>query len=207
MPKLLLFAAVFLLFACSDATNNNGAGTATTEIKKPVLTVKKEASNPFAPVDLSPLDISYYPSEYPHIKHQLQDLPAMRIIYSRPQKNGRVIFGNVVKFNQMWRLGANECTEIEFFKPVTIQEKKIPVGRYTMYCLPHKDTWQLVLNKGLYGWGLDIDISKDAYSFTANIATTTNIAEYFTAVFEKSETGANLIFAWDNVVAQLPISF
>jgi len=211
MPKLIFIAAVFFLFACNNNAASNKTNTdsaSVTDVKKQLLNnVTKENVNPFAPVDLSPMDVSYFPVDYPHIKHQLQDLPTMRILYSRPQKKGRVIFGNVVKYGQMWRLGANECTEIEFFKPVTIQEKKVPAGRYTLYCMPHKDTWQIVLNKGLYGWGLDIDIAKDMDSFTAPVSTTTNIAEYFTAVFEKSETGANLIFAWDDVVAKLPIVF
>jgi hypothetical protein len=206
MPKILLYIAVCCLFACNQADEANSSDTGPAA-KKQSLNIKKESSHPYAAVDLSPMDMSYFPPDYPHIKHQLQDLPVIRLIYSRPQKKGRAIMGNVVKYDQMWRLGANECTEIEFFKPVTIQEKKIPAGRYTLYCMPRKDHWQIVLNSGLYGWGLDIDISKDINSFTATLETTTNIAEYFTAVFEKTNTGATLVFAWDDTVAKLPIIF
>jgi hypothetical protein len=205
MPKIFLCIAVFFMFACNN-NGNNSSSTAPAP-KKQSLNIKKENSHPYATVDASPMDMSYFPADYPHLKHQLQELPVMRLIYSRPQKKGRTIMGNVVKYDQMWRLGANECTEIEFFRPVTIQQKKVPAGRYTLYCMPRKDHWQIVLNRGLYGWGLDIDISKDMDSFTANIETTANIAEYFTAIFEKTGTGANLVFAWDDTVAKLPIVF
>jgi hypothetical protein len=207
MPKIFLFIAAFFILACNHTDGGNNSSDTAPIAKKQSLSIKKESSHPYAAVDLSPMDMSYFPPDYPHIKHQLQDLPVIRLIYSRPQKKGRTIMGNVVKYDQMWRLGANECTEIEFFKPVTIQEKKIPAGRYTLYCMPRKDHWQIVLNSGLYGWGLDIDISKDIDSFTATLETTTNIAEYFTAVFEKTNTGATLIFAWDDTVAKLPIIF
>lgn len=207
MPKILLFIAVLCIVACNPGKNDNNGTTTVPAATKQSLNVKVESSHPYAAVDLSPMDMSYFPVDYPHIKHQLQDLPVMRLIYSRPQKKGRTIMGNVVKYDQMWRLGANECTEIEFFKPVTIQEKKVPAGRYTLYCMPRKDHWQIVLNKGLYGWGLDIDISKDIDSFSANLEKTITIAEYFTAVFEKTDKGANLVFAWDDIVAKLPISF
>jgi hypothetical protein len=200
-------AAALLLFACNDTPDSQQAPVIDTALVKQGFTVKKENVHPFEPVDASPMDMSYFPVDYPHVKHTLQEHPVMRIIYSRPQKKGRVVYGNLVKYDQIWRLGANEATEIEFFQPVTIQGKKVPVGRYTLYCVAHKDNWQIVLNGGLYGWGLEIDISKDLMNFTASIATTTNIAEYFTAVFEKSDTGANLVFAWDNLVARLPIVF
>jgi hypothetical protein len=203
--KLLgVLAMAWLLTACGNGNKGEGMPA---PAKKQWLTGKKEPPHPYAAVDLSPMDMSYFPDDYPHIKHQLQDLPTMRIIYSRPQKKGRTIFGNVVQFDKMWRLGANECTEIEFFKPVTIQEKKVPAGRYTLYCVARKDTWQIVMNKGLYGWGLDIDISKDMDSFTATVTYNNPVAEYFTAVFEADANGANLVFAWDDAVAKLPIRF
>ena len=72
------------------------------------------------PVDKSPVDISYYPANYPVLKIQdkITEPLAARVIYSRPKKEGRVIFGELVEYGKVWRLGANEATEIEFFKPV-----------------------------------------------------------------------------------------
>src|SRR5882762_615296 len=79
------------------------------------------------PIDKSPMDMSYYPVDYPVLKisDKVTEPPVARIIYGRPQKNGRVIFGGLVEYGKVWRLGANEATEIEFYKDVTINNKKI----------------------------------------------------------------------------------
>ncbi len=175
-------------------------------IKKP-LSFRSETPNPYAAVDASPMDISYFPAGYPKVKHALNDLPVMRIIYSRPQKRGRVVFGNLIAYDSIWRLGANETTEIEFFKPVKIQNQRIPAGRYTMYCVPEQDSWKLSLNSDLYTWGLGIDPEKDAFHFTVPVTYTKALSEFFTAVFERIDDGANLVFAWDDEVVKLPIRF
>src|SRR5687768_9424771 len=90
-------------------------------------------------LDQSPMDMSYYPAGYPVLKIQnkITEPLAMRVIYSRPQLNGRRVFGELQKLGEIWRLGANEATEIEFFKDVTINNKKVKKGRYTLYCIPY----------------------------------------------------------------------
>src|ERR1700741_4977067 len=73
-------------------------------------------------LDKSPMDMSYYPQNYPNLKMngKVNDAPIARVVYSRPQKNGRQIFGGIVKYGEVWRLGANEDTEIEFFRNVKL---------------------------------------------------------------------------------------
>ena len=82
------------------------------------------------PVDKSPMDMSYYPANYPVLKIQdkMTEPLVARVVYSRPQKTGRTIYGGLVKYGEVWRLGANEATEIEFFKHVKIDGKKWPKG-------------------------------------------------------------------------------
>ena len=85
-----------------------------------------------ASMDKSPMDMAYYPTDYPVLK--IQDKASgpliARVIYSRPQKNGRKLFGELVEYGKVWRLGANEATEIEFFQDVKIDNKKVKKGRY-----------------------------------------------------------------------------
>ncbi|MGG9964354.1 DUF2911 domain-containing protein [Ferruginibacter sp. SUN106] len=181
------------------------------ELQKPVI----EPVNPYAAVDKSPMDISYYPVNYPMQLMSGNDSAALvaRVIYSRPQKNGRTIFGNesppkyVQQYGTYWRLGANEATEIEFFKPVTINDKKIAKGRYIIYCIPYADKWIIVFNSNLFSWGLHTDTTKDIAHVEIPAEKTDRPIEYFTMVFQQSPTGANLIMTWDNVKAVLPISF
>ncbi len=160
-------------------------------------------------LDKSPLDMSYYPADYPKLKMSgnAQESIVARIVYSRPKKDGRIIFGNVIKYGSRWRLGANEATEIEFFKDVTVQKKLIKKNRYIIYCIPYEDKWTVILNNDLFTWGLKIDSSKDAYRFEVPISTSQYPMEYFTMSFEKADTGLRLIMAWDSVKVMLPITY
>ena len=160
-------------------------------------------------LDKSPMDIIYYPDDYPVLKMsgKIATPPVARVIYSRPQKDGRVIFGNVVKYNEHWRLGANEATEIEFFTDVTIQDKKIKKGRYIIYCIPYPDKWTIILNSELFVWGLQIHSSEDLYSFDIPASVSENIYEAFTMEFNPQDKGMQLVMAWDDRRAALPISF
>src|ERR1700742_462508 len=94
-------------------------------------------------LDNSPLDISYYPVDYPVLKIQdkVSEPLIARVVYSRPQKKGRKLFGELVTYGQVWRLGANEATEIEFFRDVKVNGKQLKKGRYTLYALVDTDSW------------------------------------------------------------------
>jgi len=161
------------------------------------------------PVDKSPMDTCYYPSNYPVLKIQdkITEPAAMRVIYSRPQKNGRLIFGELVEYGKVWRLGANEATEIEFFKSVKIGDKKVEKGRYTLYAIPNEDDWTIILNKDNDTWGaFKYDEQKDVLRTTVPVQKLNEAVEALAMTFEKSDSGCNLIIAWDNVKASLPIS-
>src|SRR3954462_9767632 len=101
------------------------------------------------PLDSSPMDMAYYPVMYPYVvrvKGEPGQLIA-RVIYSRPQKKGRKIFGDLEPYGEIYRLGANEATEIEFYWAVTIGGKNIAKGRYTMYSIPNEKKWTIILNR------------------------------------------------------------
>ncbi len=75
----------------------------------------------------SPMDAGYYPPYYPLLKIQDKSSERLlaRIIYSRPQVNGRVIFGDIIEYGKVCRLGDNEATEIECYQNVKMGETKI----------------------------------------------------------------------------------
>ena len=201
----LVFATVF--FSCGEnSAKNTGAEP---ERKTDSAIVKAPTPNPYAIVDISPMDMSYFPVDYPKRKmtHDITTPPVMRVIYSRPHRQGRVIFGNLQQYGVPWRLGANEATEIEFFRDVTIQNKKINPGRYIIYCIPYENKWTIVLNNDIYTWGLKIDSTKDDVRFDVPIKKTTVNFEYFTMVFRPIVGGAELVMAWDDTEARLPINF
>ena len=164
--------------------------------------------NPYAPVDVSPIDIAYFPTDYPTLSGtEKGSKPLARIIYSRPHLQGRHIFHEVVPASQPWRLGANEATELELFQPATIQNQRIDVGRYTLYAIPEEKQWTLIVNKQVYNWGLDIDPKQDVARFILPVEKPEAQLEYFTMTFLGANKEASLLIGWDNSLVKLPLRF
>jgi hypothetical protein len=159
-------------------------------------------------LDKSPMDMAYFPADYPLLKTQnkVTEAPVARVIYSRPQRDNRVIFGELIEYDKVWRLGANEATEIEFYKDVTIAGKKITKGRYTLYAIPAPSKWTMILNKDTDSWGAFIyDEKKDVLRTDVNVQTLATPVEAFSMSFTKADKGTNLVIAWDSVSVSLPI--
>jgi hypothetical protein len=160
-------------------------------------------------VDKSPMDVSYYPNNYPILKIQNKATEPLvaRILYSRPQKQGRKIFGELVEYGKVWRLGANEATEIELYKDVKIGGKKVSKGRYTLYAIVSENVWTLILNKDTDTWGaFKYDSKKDVLRTDVPVQKTDEVVESMSMLFEKSATGISLIIAWEQVKVTLPIT-
>jgi hypothetical protein len=165
-------------------------------------------SNNLPALDKSPMDMCYFPNNYPVLKIQdkVTEPVLARVIYSRPQKNGRIIFGDLVEYGKVWRLGANEATEIEFYKNAKIGGKKITKGRYTLYAIPNTDNWTFILNKDLDTWGaFKYDAQKDILRTSVSIEKLNESVEALAITFEKTDNGCNLVIAWDNIKSKLPI--
>jgi len=205
--KWIFSFAVLFLFSCAENHTESNPEKLDTQKITPVL--KKGAVNPYAPVDVSPMDMAYFPTDYPVKKMSNAEAqpPLARVIYSRPQKQGRPVFGSLLKYGEPWRLGANEATEIEFFSPATIQGKKVAKGRYILYCIPQAESWIVIFNTNTDSWGLHADPAKDVHRFTIPVQKSSAAIEFFTMSFAKTESGADLIMAWDNMVARLPLQF
>ena len=200
---IILYCAVFY---CS-CQNGSPAGRNTTDTAGLFPPPLHESGTPVSTLDKSPLDVVYFPMEYPKLKMigSIKTPPVFRIFYSRPQKSGRKIFGSVVKFGEQWRLGANEATEIEFFQDVTIQGTKVRKGNYILYCIPQPTEWTLILNGDLYSWGLKLDEAKDIFKFTVPVVKAARPIEEFTMETEATNTGANLWIGWDDTRVVLPV--
>lgn len=162
-------------------------------------------------IDKSPLDMSYYPANYPLLKIQdkASEPLVARVLYSRPKKEGRTVFGGLVGYGKVWRLGANEATEIEFYKPVTIGGKKIAAGRYTLYALVNEKSWTFIVNKENDTWGaFKYEPAKDIVRTDAAVEQTHELVESLVMSFTKSTANSiKLVIEWENTRVALPISF
>ena len=167
------------------------------------------AQDKMPPIDKSPLDVSYCPANYPSLKIQNKNTDPLiaRVIYSRPGLNNRKIFGELLPFGEVWRIGANEATEIEFFKDVYINKFKIKKGRYTLFVIPFENKWTIIINKELDTWGaFNYDKKKDVIRMDLPLEPLSVPTEALTIYFEKNSNYFNMIMSWENVKTTLPIS-
>lgn len=164
-----------------------------------------------AAVDKSPMDMAYYPVNYPVLKIQNKATEPLlaRVIYSRPMKNGRSVFGELIEYGKVWRLGANEATEIELYRDVKFNtDTKLKKGRYTMYAIPDQDKWTIIFNKETDIWGaFQYDAKKDVLRIDVPVQKAAEAAEAFTMQFEKDTNGISLAIVWDNVKTAIPFNF
>lgn len=207
IPAVLLFV---LALSCNNKKETGKEKD--TPVTKPdsVIAANMDAAvNPYAGVDVSPMDMSYYPVDYPKTRmgNAAASPPLARVIYSRPHLQGRHIFQEVLNYDQPWRLGANEATELQLYADASIQDKKIKAGRYTLYAIPGTSNWTIILNNNIDAWGLQPDPSKDVARFTVPVIKTSYSLEYFTMVFQKTTHAAELLMAWDSVEVRLPFTF
>lgn len=173
------------------------------------FTADANAQSKIPALDKSPLDMSTYPANYPMLKVQDKATEPLiaRVIYSRPLKNNRVIFGDLLEYNKVWRFGANEATEIEFYRDVKINNVKVKKGRYSLDAIPTPDKWTIILNKDLDSWGsFKYDMSKDVVRTDVPVEKSTDIAEAFYIYFDKSASGFTMNAGWDNVKVSLPVT-
>lgn len=161
-------------------------------------------------IDNSPLDESYFPVDYPLLKlrDKATEPVRARVIYSRPQMKDREVFGKLIEYDKVWRLGANEGTEIEFFTDAIINNVKIKKARYTLYAIPNPDKWTFILSKDTDVWGsFRYNENNDLVRMDVPVQVAPDKAEYFSLYFIPEVNGCNLVASWDTVQAMLPISF
>lgn len=187
MKKLIFFFVAFTAYTGFAQTNS---------VKMP-------------PVDKSPMDMAYYPVNFPVLKIQDKATEPLvaRVIYSRPQKNNRTVYGELIEYNKVWRLGANEATEIEFYRDVKVGGKKILKGKYTLYAIVNPDQWTMILNKDTDTWGaFKYDEKKDVVRVSVPAQKAADAVDAFTILFEKTVNGVSLNIVWDTVQVSLPIA-
>jgi hypothetical protein len=126
-------------------------------------------------------------------------LTDIEIDYSRPNKNGRVIFGGLLPFGKVWRTGANASTKIKFSDAIEVGGKNVAAGEYSLYTIPAENEWTIILSKDTKGFGAyDYKSDSDAVRFTTKAETLPAPLETFTIGFgDLKDDRATLFLEWD----------
>ena len=129
---------------------------------------------------------------------QVVGFTTIRIEYERPAARARKIFGDLVPYDEVWRTGAGKCTRISFDTPVVIDNKSVEAGTYSLFTIPGRDKWTIILNSdtSLYGAGR-YDPAKDITRFVATPLPTTRFYESFTVDIDVVPNNALIYLAWE----------
>ncbi len=154
----------------------------------------------FAKLDPSPVDITL-------LRLEKGGPVAVKVVYGRPQKKGRTIFGNLVPYGKVWRTGANEATEVTFYKATTFGGKKIPAGTYVLHSIPGEKEWTIILNKNLNVWGAyEYKPEADLVRFTVKPSLGDESLEAFSIAFDNGDNKA-MVLGWDKTRVRIPLKF
>ncbi|MHC5201197.1 DUF2911 domain-containing protein [Myroides sp. LJL119] len=140
---------------------------------------------------------------------QVVGLTKVELDYSRPNVKGRLIFGDLVPYGRVWRMGANENTVISFADDVQIQGKTLKKGSYALYSIPKVEQWEIIFYKDIDNWGVPEiwDQSKVALSATVKVESIDQRKETFTiGINDLNIQGATLDIMWENTLVSLPFS-
>lgn len=129
------------------------------------------------------------------------------IDYSSPRLKGRKIYGALVPFGEVWRTGANESTTFVTTGNLMLGTLAVPAGNYTLFTVPTKDKWVLVLSKKTGEWGTDYPgPANDLGRTDMKVTTLSSPVENFTITLEKAGMGANLNIDWETTRASVSLS-
>lgn len=133
----------------------------------------------------------------------------LKITYAQPHKRGREIFGKLVPYGQVWRMGANEATELTATKDILINNIMLKAGTYSMLSIPQKDKWTIIINADVGLWGsYNYNAKQDVVRFEVPVQTLTDVVyEPFTLQFDQRNEVADLLILWDRTQLTIPFKF
>lgn len=141
---------------------------------------------------------------------QMVGLTKIEIEYSRPSMRGREVFGNLVPFGKVWRTGADNSTKISFDTDVIISGKTIQSGTYSIFSIPNKESWEIILYSDVELWGVPRDWSENKIVFSSMFDVKklkkSNTVETFTISFnDLTNNDVNMSISWENTSVDIKI--
>jgi hypothetical protein len=127
------------------------------------------------------------------------------IDYGRPLMRGRPIWGALVPWDKVWRMGANDAAHISTDRTLEVGSLTLVPGTYTLFLLPAAaGRWSLIVNRATGMSGLDYDAQQDLGRVELTTETTRDAAELFTIDIEDTPDGGRLALQWDRTRAAVP---
>jgi len=126
-----------------------------------------------------------------------RDALSVAIDYGQPHARGRQVAGGVVPYDRVWRTGANAATSLVTDVDLTIGGTRVPRGSYTLYSLPTRAGWKLIVNRQTGQWGTEYDPARDLARIDLRTRTLREPLESFTIWLVPSGNGRGVLrLAW-----------
>lgn len=159
-----------------------------------VLFSNETTAQKFPGLDKSPADIAMYSTK--------DDGAVVKIVYSRPQLKGRDM-AKLAPAGKVWRLGANESTEVRIYKDIMLGDKSVKAGSYTMFAIPGDSEWTIILNKALHTWGSgSYNEANDVVRVQGKVSKGSDFVEALAITFSKT---GDMYIGWANTVVTVPV--
>ncbi|MBK9762264.1 MAG: DUF2911 domain-containing protein [Flavobacteriales bacterium] len=137
---------------------------------------------------------------------QVVGLTNVSVTYSRPSAKGRTIFGELVPMDAVWRTGANKATLFTTDGTIMIDGQKLEKGEYSLFTIPHKETWEIIFNKNMELWGEDDrKEEEDVLRVKAPTAKCNDTETFTIEIADVKDDKASLVLRWANTEVRLPI--
>lgn len=151
----------------------------------------------FSKMDASPMDLALYKDK--------DEMPVARVLYSRPQKRNREIFGKLVPYGEVWRTGANEATELTLYRDMKVADAIVKAGTYSLYTIPGEKEWTVILNNRTNTWGAyEYTDKEDKVRIKVPVRKAPNTIESLSMAFTEANNGADLLIGWDDSYVKVP---
>jgi hypothetical protein len=151
-------------------------------------------------LDKAPVDIAYLRPTY-------NSNPLVKVVYSRPSIEEEKVFGKLVPFGEIWRTGANEATEVTFYKDMLFGNKLVRKGTYVMHTIPGKKEWTVILNSNTDTWGAffynpEKDVARIKIRVKKDLKEPLDV---FSIAFKKDFKDSYMVLAWEDIHVDIPL--
>ncbi len=152
-------------------------------------------------------DKSKRPSPPATAKCELAGGKSIGVDYSSPRLKGRHVGGELAPYGEVWRTGANEATTFVTTADLMVGGQHVPAGKYTLFTIPNKDKWTLIISKKTGEWGIPYPgADSDLVRVDMKASATSGLVENFTIAFDKGAKGCTMRLEWENTRAFVDIS-
>jgi hypothetical protein len=135
------------------------------------------------------------------------DGKTITVNYSSPRRRGRRIFGDLVPYGEVWRAGADDATSFVPNVDVTVGDKAVPAGRYTLFTLPTQTKWTLIISKVIGEWGIPYPGgNRDFGRMEMKVSKLPSLQENFTISFDQAGSTCTMKLDWETTRASVDIT-